>query len=86
MEIDASLAASQAYPSEVSDEEWSLVVPYLTLMTEAAPQRGHAMWELFNALRYLIRCGIAWRACQTTFCPERRSISSLSAGWRRDVS
>ena len=29
------------YPSDVSDEEWALVVPYLTLMTEAAPQRQH---------------------------------------------
>ena len=27
------------YPSDVSDEEWSLVAPYLTLMEESAPQR-----------------------------------------------
>ena len=26
-------------PSDVSDEDWSLVVPYLTPMTEAAPQQ-----------------------------------------------
>src|SRR5690349_9949420 len=30
------------YPSDVSDEAWALVAPYLTLMTEAAPQRVHA--------------------------------------------
>jgi transposase len=45
------------YPFDVSDEEWSLVVPYLTLMTEAAPQRDHSLRELFNALRYAIRYG-----------------------------
>ncbi|MFM7425892.1 MAG: transposase, partial [Elainella sp.] len=28
-----------AYPTDVSDEEWAFVAPYLTLMTEAAPQR-----------------------------------------------
>jgi transposase len=39
------------YPSDVSDEEWSLVVPYLTVMTEAAPQQDHAIRALFNALR-----------------------------------
>ncbi len=50
------------YPSDVSDEEWSLVVPYLTLMTEAAPQRDHSLRELFNGLGYVIRYGIAWRA------------------------
>ncbi|HTL87949.1 MAG TPA: IS5/IS1182 family transposase, partial [Leptolyngbya sp.] len=27
------------YPSDVSDEEWALVAPYLTLMSEDAPQR-----------------------------------------------
>ncbi len=25
-------AARKPYPSDVSDEEWSLIVPYLTLM------------------------------------------------------
>ena len=51
------------HPSDVSDEEWSLVVLYLTLMTEAAPQRDYTMRELFNALRY----GIAWRAMPNDF-------------------
>ncbi|MDZ4872148.1 MAG: hypothetical protein CLLPBCKN_001536 [Chroococcidiopsis cubana SAG 39.79] len=27
------------YPSDVSDEEWAFVAPYLTLMTQEAPQR-----------------------------------------------
>jgi hypothetical protein len=47
------------YPSDVSDDEWSLVVSYLTLMTETAPQRDHCLRELFNALRHVIRYGIA---------------------------
>jgi len=29
----------KAYPTDVSDEEWSFVAPYLTLMREDAPQR-----------------------------------------------
>jgi hypothetical protein len=48
------------YPSDVSDEEWSLGVSYLILMTESAAQRDHAMRELFNALRYVIRYGIGF--------------------------
>ncbi len=35
----------------------------LTLMSEEAPQRDYKLRELFNALRYLIRLGIA--ACET---------------------
>jgi transposase len=36
------------YPTDVSDAEWSLVAPYLTLMTEDAPQREHSLREVFN--------------------------------------
>src|ERR1700676_4464594 len=57
------------YPSDVSDEEWSLVAPYLTLMSEEAPQRDYKLRELFNALRYVIRYGIAWRAMPNDFPP-----------------
>src|SRR5262249_5848343 len=49
------------YPSDVSDDEWALVAPYLTLMTEEAPQRSHPLREVFNALRWLARAGAPWR-------------------------
>src|SRR5437763_6845813 len=49
------------YPSDVSDEEWSFVAPYLTLMTEEAPQREHDLREVFNGLRWIIRTGAQWR-------------------------
>jgi transposase len=47
----------KAYPSDVSDEEWALVAPYLTLMTEDAPQRDHPLREVFNGLRWIVRTG-----------------------------
>lgn len=51
----------KGYPSDVSDEEWSFCVRYLTLMNERAPQREYSLRQVFNALRYLIRVGGAWR-------------------------
>jgi len=57
------------YPSDVSDEEWSLVAPYLALINETAPQRQHSLRELFNGLRYVIRYGIAWRAMPNDLPP-----------------
>ena len=51
----------KAYPSDVSDEEWALVAPYLTLMTEDAPQRTHSLREVFNGLRWIVRAGSPWR-------------------------
>jgi transposase len=57
------------YPSDVSDDEWSLVAPDLTLMREDAPQREHTLRELFNSLRNVIRYGIAWRAIPNDLPP-----------------
>src|SRR5829696_3112310 len=51
----------QNYPSDVTDEEWALVAPYLTLMTEDAPQRTHSLREVFNGLRWIVRAGATWR-------------------------
>jgi len=53
--------ARKPYPSDVTDEEWDFVAPYLTLMTEDAPQREHDLREVFNGMRYVVRGGLAWR-------------------------
>jgi transposase len=73
-------ARRKPYPSDVSDDEWSLVAPYLTLMTEAAPQRDYALRELFNALRYVIRYGIVWRAMPNDF-PPWATVYQQSQRW-----
>lgn len=49
------------YPSDVRDDEWAFVAPYLTLMTEDAPQRVHSLREVFNGLRWIVRAGASWR-------------------------
>jgi transposase len=51
----------KAYPSDVTDAEWALVAPYLTLMTEGAPQRDYPLREVFNGLRWMARGGSSWR-------------------------
>jgi transposase len=51
----------KGYPSDVSDEEWAFVAPYLTLMSEDAPQREYSLREVFNGLRWLVRTGAEWR-------------------------
>ena len=51
----------KAYPSDVSDEEWAFVLPYLLLMREDAPQREYSLREVFNGLRWIVRTGAQWR-------------------------
>ena len=61
--------ARKPYPSDVSDDECSLVAPYLALVREDALQRHHPLRELFNGLRYVIRYGIAWRTMPNDLPP-----------------
>ena len=49
------------YRSDVSDCEWAVVAPYLTLLPEESAQRTHALREVFNGLRYIVKTGAPWR-------------------------
>jgi len=54
-------ARPTSYPSDVTDEEWAFVAPYLTLMREDAPQRAYPLRAVFNGLRWIVRAGAPWR-------------------------
>jgi transposase len=55
------MATRKPYPTDVTDDEWAFVAPYLTLMAPEAPQRHHDLREVFNALRWIVRAGAPWR-------------------------
>jgi transposase len=57
------------YPTDVSDDEWAFVAPYLTLMTCEAPQRQYELREVFDALRWIVRAGAPWRMLPTDLPP-----------------
>ncbi len=68
------------YPGDVTDEEWALVAPYLTLMTEDAPQRAYSLREVFNALRWLVRAGSPWRMMPDDL-PPREVVYQQTQRW-----
>jgi transposase len=49
------------YPSDVSDEEWAFVLPYLLLSREDSAHREHDLRAVFNGVRYIARTGNQWR-------------------------
>jgi transposase len=51
----------RGYPSDVTDEEWAFVAPYLALCREDSEQREYPLRAVFNALRYIVRTGGQWR-------------------------
>jgi transposase len=57
------------YPSDVSDEEWTFVAPYLCLLPEDAGQRVHNLRAVFDGLRWIVRSGSPWRYLPKDFPP-----------------
>ena len=74
----------KAYPSDVTDDEWAFVGPYLTLMTEDAPQRIHNLRDVFNGLRWIVRAGAPWRMMPNDLPPweavYQQTLRWLKAG------
>jgi transposase len=72
--------ARKPYPSDVSDEEWDFVAPYLTLMSEDAPQREHDLREVFNGMRWIVRTGSPWRYMPNDL-PPWEAVYQQSQRW-----
>jgi transposase len=70
------------YPSDVSDEEWALAAPYLTLLPEDAGQRTHRLREVFDGLRYSVRYGVPWRALPNDL-PPWHAVHDQAQRWLR---
>src|ERR671932_567167 len=73
------------YPSDVSDEEWAFVAPYLTLMIETAPQRIYELREVFNGLPYIVQTGTPWRWMPNDL-PPWDVVYQQSQRWLRAAS
>lgn len=72
--------ARKPYPSDVTDEEWEFVTPYLTLMSEDAPQREHDLREVFNGMRWIVRTGSPWRYMPNDL-PPWETVYQQSQRW-----
>jgi transposase len=78
--MEKQVPSRKPYPTDVSDEEWAFVAPYLTLMTPDAPQRRHDPREVFNALRWIVRAGAPWRLLPTN-CPPWEAVYQQTQRW-----
>jgi transposase len=61
--------AARPYPTDVSDEDWEFLAPYLALVREDSPQRVYDLRLVFNAVRYVAKTGGQWRMMPHDFPP-----------------
>ena len=70
----------KVYPTDVSDEEWDFVAPYLTLLRADAAQRVHALRDVFDAVRWMVKAGCPWRMLPGDF-PPWQAVEQQAKRW-----
>jgi transposase len=76
------MSTRQSYSTDVKDDEWEFIAPYLTLLPLDAGQRDHDLREVFNALRYLVKGGTPWRLLPHDF-PPWHTVYQQTQRWIR---
>lgn len=60
---------AKRYPTDLTDEEWVRIEPYLPPPAPTGRQREVDLREVLNAIRYLVRTGCGWRMLPKDFPP-----------------
>ena len=68
------------YPSDVTDEEWELMVPLIPPGKSGGGKRTVIMREVVNGLMYVLSTGCQWRAIPKTCRRKARSTTILICG------
>ena len=71
-----------AYPTDVTDEQWLIVEPYLRTSGLGRPPE-HSKRDFINAIYYQARAGCAWPLLPHDFPPHRTVYKQFEA-WRED--
>lgn len=71
------------YPSDLTDAQWGRLEPLLPTTRPGGRPRAHPLREIIDALRYVLRGGIAWRALPHDY-PPWQTVYHYFRVWRRD--
>jgi putative transposase len=75
----------QPYPSDLSDAEWAVLAPLVPAVHPGGRPRKHADRDLLDAMLYVLRGGIAWRALPHEY-PTWQTVYHYFRLWRLDGS
>jgi len=73
----------EPYPTDLTDAEWALIEPLLPKPQPRGQERIHDLREIINAIRYVVRGAIAWRAMPHDL-PPWSTVWTYFREWRDD--
>lgn len=77
------MAKRQAYPSDLSDEEWQILDPLVPAVKRGGRPANHERREIVNAILYVLRTGCQWRALPHDL-PPWKTVYTYFRVWRLD--
>jgi putative transposase len=69
------------YSSDLSEEEWELIAPFMPPRRRTGRPRGVDLREIVNAILYLLATGCQWRALPKDFSPAS-TVQNYFYAWR----
>jgi len=71
------------YPSDMTDEEWGLVIPLIPPAKHGGNKRTVVLREVVNGLMYILSTGCQWRAIPKDLAP-RSTVNDYFIRWDYD--
>jgi putative transposase len=71
------------YPTDLSDQEWALLQPYVPETKRGGRPEKYPKREILNAIFYIVRGGCAWRLLPHDFPPWQIVYHDFWV-WRQD--
>lgn len=73
----------QPYPTDLSNEEYACIEPYLPPIKPLGRPRTHSCREILDAVFYVVRTGCQWRLVPHEF-PQWKTVYHYFRAWRLD--
>ena len=71
------------YPSDLTDRQWAVLAPLVPAAKPGGRPRAVDVREVVNAILYVVREGVTWRALPHDF-PPWSTVYTYFRAWRRD--
>jgi len=71
------------YPTDLTDRQWAILEPRLPSAKPGGRPRSVDLREVVDAVLYVLRNGIVWRALPHDF-PPWKTVHHYFAAWRTD--